>query len=212
MSEKAAPGWYHAEGDPPGTIRFWNGVEWIGEPKPSAPERRQVQGRQIADPGRRIGAAILDGIILAIFAIPAAISALRGIDWDAVVAGTAVVPDFNLSPGWSLGVAAFSFLYTVGAVALFGATPGKLLMKIEVIRHSDGGTPPGWMTAFVRYSPALAIGVVTQVLLVVSPTMASLVSNLALLVPVASLVLVFSDQTRRSIYDLVARTNVVDRV
>ena len=25
-----AAGWYYAEGDPPGTVRRWNGVEWIG--------------------------------------------------------------------------------------------------------------------------------------------------------------------------------------
>lgn len=25
-------GWYYAEGDPPGTVRRWNGVEWIGFP------------------------------------------------------------------------------------------------------------------------------------------------------------------------------------
>lgn len=26
------PGWYHAEGDLPGTVRRWNGTEWIGFP------------------------------------------------------------------------------------------------------------------------------------------------------------------------------------
>jgi len=26
------PGWYYAEGDPPGTVRRWNGQEWIGFP------------------------------------------------------------------------------------------------------------------------------------------------------------------------------------
>lgn len=29
-------GWYHGEGDPPGTQRFWNGTEWVGEPVPQA--------------------------------------------------------------------------------------------------------------------------------------------------------------------------------
>jgi len=27
-------GWYHLDGDPEGTIRRWNGVEWIGQPIP----------------------------------------------------------------------------------------------------------------------------------------------------------------------------------
>lgn len=26
------PGWYHAQGDAPGSVRFWNGAAWVGEP------------------------------------------------------------------------------------------------------------------------------------------------------------------------------------
>lgn len=29
-------GWFHAEGDPAGTERYWNGSEWQGEPRPVA--------------------------------------------------------------------------------------------------------------------------------------------------------------------------------
>lgn len=29
----AARGWYHAEGDPPGTVRLWNGQDWVGFPQ-----------------------------------------------------------------------------------------------------------------------------------------------------------------------------------
>jgi len=38
-SPTSAPaGWYHYQGDPPGTVRRWNGLEWIGSPirEPSA--------------------------------------------------------------------------------------------------------------------------------------------------------------------------------
>lgn len=28
------PGWYYAEGDPAGTIRYWDGVTWTTEPQP----------------------------------------------------------------------------------------------------------------------------------------------------------------------------------
>ncbi len=27
------PGWYYAEGDPPGSQRYWDGVQWIGGPQ-----------------------------------------------------------------------------------------------------------------------------------------------------------------------------------
>lgn len=28
------PGWYAAAGDPPGTQRYWDGRQWVGEPQP----------------------------------------------------------------------------------------------------------------------------------------------------------------------------------
>lgn len=34
MSNVMPPGWYHAEGDPPGTHRYWNGGNWEGGPQP----------------------------------------------------------------------------------------------------------------------------------------------------------------------------------
>ncbi len=46
MSKVRVPhGWYHAEGDPPGTSRFWNGEEWIGEPIAARP----APGERVAE-------------------------------------------------------------------------------------------------------------------------------------------------------------------
>ena len=36
MSDTAPPGWYHAEGDPDGTVRYWNGTTWTEGPVPAA--------------------------------------------------------------------------------------------------------------------------------------------------------------------------------
>lgn len=38
-SSQLGPGWYHGEGDPPGTQRWWDGAQWVGEPVavPSSP-------------------------------------------------------------------------------------------------------------------------------------------------------------------------------
>ncbi len=33
MNGQAAAGWYHAEGDPFGTLRYWDGVQWVGDPQ-----------------------------------------------------------------------------------------------------------------------------------------------------------------------------------
>lgn len=36
---EARPGWYHGKGDPEGTVRYWDGEKWIGDPvvPPDAP-------------------------------------------------------------------------------------------------------------------------------------------------------------------------------
>ena len=36
-------GWLHAEGDPPGTQRYWDGTAWLGEPQP-APQAAPAPG------------------------------------------------------------------------------------------------------------------------------------------------------------------------
>lgn len=36
MTASAAPGWYHAQGDPPGTERYWDGTAWTEGPRPVA--------------------------------------------------------------------------------------------------------------------------------------------------------------------------------
>lgn len=35
------PGWYHGKGDPEGTVRYWNGEEWVGDPV-MAPEPQDL--------------------------------------------------------------------------------------------------------------------------------------------------------------------------
>ncbi len=32
MSGQAAAGWYHAEGDPADSVRYWDGTQWVGDP------------------------------------------------------------------------------------------------------------------------------------------------------------------------------------
>ena len=41
-----AAGWMHAEGDPPGTVRYWNGTSWQGDPQPVAPPATTPTGRE----------------------------------------------------------------------------------------------------------------------------------------------------------------------
>ncbi len=52
MSGQAGAGWYHAEGDPVGTLRYWDGAQWVGEPQyPPQPATQPVAPFQPAPSG-----------------------------------------------------------------------------------------------------------------------------------------------------------------
>ncbi|MDH3301452.1 MAG: RDD family protein [Acidimicrobiia bacterium] len=51
MNGQAAAGWYHAEGDPVGTLRYWDGAQWVGDPQyPPQPAAQQAPP-QVPPPG-----------------------------------------------------------------------------------------------------------------------------------------------------------------
>ncbi len=45
MSNSATPGWYHAQGDPAGTERYWDGTAWTEGPRPvgGAPDQSGIE-------------------------------------------------------------------------------------------------------------------------------------------------------------------------
>lgn len=47
------PGWYHAQGDPAGTQRYWNGEQWVGGPQ-SLDQPQHVPGHEV--PGQHVPA------------------------------------------------------------------------------------------------------------------------------------------------------------
>lgn len=62
---EARPGWYHGKGDPEGTVRYWDGEKWVGDPvlPPEAPPPAEVpaatyQPPAAAAPGRSTGFTI----------------------------------------------------------------------------------------------------------------------------------------------------------
>ena len=88
--------------------------------------------------------------------------------------------------------------YEIGLVGLKSATLGKMVVGIEIVRKVDGQAPVGLATAVMRWLP-FAIGYIPI----------TTVSNLSTLVLLASLVLVFADDLRRSVYDFAGQTYVV---
>jgi uncharacterized RDD family membrane protein YckC len=197
VAENAPPGWYQAETDPQGTERYWDGSRWSADTRAAvAPppvvtggtgERMTPHGREIASAGSRIGARLIDVIIVGV--ISAAFVA-RYVTFD-----NGQIIYENAFGQWIAAAvgAAYEILFT----ALKSATPGKMLLGLEIVRKQDGATPLGFPTAALRWVPNVAsyIG-----------------SGLGFLVYAASLILLFTDRMRRTVFDFVGQTYVVRKV
>lgn len=195
------PGHYHAEGDPPDTVRYWDGTQWVGDPMPAPPTASTPPprppgggvpgggGERYGTVGIRIGAALLDGIIGFIV-----ILVLVGIFF-----GTTDGDGFTASAGAgeSFLIGIIFYLAYVAMVAQFGGTPGKLILGLR-ITEADGETPVAWRGAFMRTIPGLLGNL---------PFIGWLIS---LGVAIGSIVTVSNDaETRQSLYDRIGNTRVV---
>ena len=152
-------------------------------------------GRPVASVGKRIGGRLLDTIILSI-----AVGLLL-VGWLARrisdVASGDKIPTGTLILAQAVGLA-IGFLYEVPMVAKTGQTLGKKLAGTRVVRLSDGQVP-GWNTAVLRWIPAL-VGLLPG----------AIGSAAGLVVGVGSLILLFTDPLRQTVYDKVAKTIVID--
>ncbi|HAY67411.1 MAG: RDD family protein [Acidimicrobiaceae bacterium] len=192
MSETPStpPGWYAAPGDPAGTHRYWDGVAWQGGPQPiqdapaAAGGGMTAHGQRLATAGQRIGARLIDTVIMVIIVI-AILAAIFGSGIGEFNAGVLI-----------LGIA-FSFAYEAAMVALKGGSLGKLILGLAVVREDSGLTPPGWEPAIMRWIPGLAGNV---------PVIGPLIS---LVVFVLSLIWLFNDPKRQTVYDRIAKTQVI---
>jgi len=169
QSGSPAPGWYYAQNDPPGTQRWWDGRTWVGGPviagavpspvlmmpAPMGPYGYSASGYQAvvqyAGFGQRLGAFLLDGLILG---IPSGI--LVGIFFASAPRETRACT-VN-------GRAAFCEVPTVGSLVLFflgmitlsvcgivfyygllegrtGQTVGKRALGIKTVRRATGEVP-----------------------------------------------------------------------
>ena len=192
--EAAAPGYYHAEGDPIGTVRYWDGSSWTTEPiSPHAPQvsppppvgsMTVVDRERFGGPGARVGAALIDTVVY-----------VAGVLVVAIPIGVATEPGIGFLVGAAMVLVMwFGF---VAITASVGWTPGKLSMGLRVTTADGVTTPPGWGPAFVRTLPSLvgAFPVIGGFL------------NLAL--QVINVILVHNDDERRSVHDRAGQTRVV---
>lgn len=195
------PGWYYAQGDPPGTQRYWDGQKWEGGPQPipGAPQDL-TGGPRLAEPINRIGARIIDGIawwiIGLVITVPFGATALLTGGSDISYAAAAAAGILS-----TLAVAA----YEIGFVGTQGATPGKMLLGLKVTR--EDGSPPDMRDAAMRMAHYIGLGILGAI-----TGFIGFVFNLALLVIViVSLVFLFTDARRQTVWDRIAKTLVTTK-
>lgn len=155
------PGWYYAQGDPPGTQRYWDGSQWVGGPQ--AAQGAADAGGGYAAQGA-VGAAGRPaefGSRLLAWLIDAAI---------VLVGYIAIV--ILLVIGSAISDALGSILALVGYLALFGfviwnsiirqgstgQTIGKSQQNIKLVADSSG-QPVGGVMAFVRLLVASVLSI-----------------------------------------------------
>lgn len=197
--------WLHAGGDDSGTMRFWDGKQWIGGPVPASPDRYQ-QPPSAPAPGRFGRRATASIRVVA-----------RGIDTMfagglAILVGWLARPDelFQRSPSdvgaWAIVAISFvvvGLIADVAPTALAGRSLGKALSQLAVVADS-GRYPIGPLRSLRRW---LALHAVPLVLLPVLIEAAFVAATFILAI---SLYGMMNDPYRRTIGDRAARTSVVE--
>ena len=190
------PGWYYAQGDPPGTQRYWDGSSWQGGPQPvpgmGASGVSDTSADTLAEPVKRIVARLIDGVIW--FVISALVPGLfGGGPFGDIGIGAAVV--------LSVVSGALVVAYEVVMIGTRGATFGKLALGLKVV--NEDGSEPDYNTGLRRmylYIAFIFIGLIP------------ILGGLAFLgVAVAGLIMLFTDAKRQTPWDKVGKTLVMER-
>jgi uncharacterized RDD family membrane protein YckC len=196
------PGYYHAEGDPAGTVRYWDGTRWTSEPMPAPPGQGGGAAPssgwdrdRFGGVGIRIGAALLDVVIAIgvaiVIAIPLAAADVVDSAGDGATTGTGINIATVLATLAMMGI-------QVWLIHRFGGTPGKLIVGLRITEADGVTTPPALRNAAMRVIPITLI------------TAIPFVGGLAgLVILVLCLVWVSNDPERRSPYDRIGETRVV---
>jgi len=192
------PGWYYAQGDPPGTQRYWDGQRWEGGPQPVPGASQDVAAGAVpglAEPVMRIGARLIDYVV---WAVPYVFFSLifGGLSLASGDSSVSFVSAF-LAAVLAAGAVTGYETYMVGSR---GQTLGKMALGLKVVR--EDGSAPDMKDGFMRILPFAILGF-----------LAAFISLLAwlimVIVAIVSLVFLFTDPKRQAAWDRVAKTVVV---
>ncbi|NNK91403.1 MAG: DUF2510 domain-containing protein [Acidimicrobiia bacterium] len=207
------PGWYPAEGDPPGTVRWWDGTKWVGGPQSQGVQQQAgyvapgagalANGRELADPWMRIAAAVIDGVLVGIvgliFGGAAAFSAGLNTDSD----GFELVPSAGALVLAFIGSVIIAAYHTAMNTYLSGGL-GKQLLGLRIVGR-NGEEPLG-----TSLGPKRSLNHIVDILGAV-PILNILVAIGQGVLNLVSLVFLFSDAEHRTVMDRFADTYVVKK-
>lgn len=149
----------------------------------------------LATPGKRILARIIDGLILGVAFLILTIAFGGGFFVGGISQADAVGVQIL---GLVLGTA-----YEAAFLSSRGATPGKMAMSVKVV--FEDGRKLDLEGALRRLSPNIVLGIVALV-----PVFLTLSNLVNFAITVVSLVFLFTDQRRQTVWDRIAKTIVVD--
>ena len=198
------PGWYYAQGDPPGTHRWWDGTQWVGgpQPVPGAPQAGVVAGgAALAEPLNRIGARLVDFILWIVVSLIINLIFLGG---AALGTGSRNGSSYIVYVFSQIVVLGLTAGYEIFLVGTRGATLGKMALGIKVTR--EDGSPPDFQVAALRIAPYVVLGFLGAII----PLVGVIFGLIEFVVLVVSLVFLFTDPKRQTVWDKVAKTLVVN--
>lgn len=144
--QQQPPGWYYAEGDPPGTNRYWDGAQWQGDSQvvgggtPVA--AGAAGGRQRAEVGSRFIAYLIDAaIIFGIYIVIIILAGILGSISDTLGSLVGILGFFAYIGYWF-----YNFVFLQGTT---GQTLGKKQQGIALL-DSTTFQPLGIGGAFIR--------------------------------------------------------------
>ena len=152
--------------------------------------------RTLPSAWKRILARFLDGAILALLFAVVLVSADPG-------DGFALRSDSGAGESYLIGLlgAAVGFVWDAVCTKRFGGSPMKLAFGMRVVQAGNG-EPVGWSHVSIRWAVPGALALVP---------LANLGGLINLAVVVVSLIFLFTRPLRQAVWDLAAKTLVVDR-
>ncbi|MFK7920227.1 MAG: RDD family protein, partial [Ilumatobacter sp.] len=182
----AAPGGQAPQyGSPPPGAGAPPGYVAYGQPGSAAAAGNLAEGWQ------RLVGRLIDGIIVGV--VNAVIGVIIAIGLDNLLGG--------LIAGL-IGVA-ISLAYEILLTTNMGATLGKKIFNMRIVNEHDGSAVDQ-QVMFRRMLPVVVIGVIGAV-----PILGLLSIPLGLVFVILSIVWIFTDEKRRSVYDKVGKTIVI---